>query len=432
MWPTHGGKNEMLRTNRVTIWVALALVVALAGTAYAQAFGRVVFIFKDDEGKPVEGVEVTATSTEINTYREEKTSNKKGRVVISMTDATRVYDFHIEHGAFPSQDISFSPDLQATTTREVVLSKAPEPPSGAEVSGETMQVFSPAERVFNNGVEALRAGDVAAAREHFLQAVEKNPKMLQAHSALAGVYLEEGDFASALEAADRVIAVEPENSRAIRFRYEAYKGLGDDENAAKTLKQLQKLAPGGDTIKMIFNEGVAATKLGDLKSAKERFLEVLQLDENFKEAIGALGVIFIKEGDFANAVQMAEKMLTLDPEHLQAKKIRYDAYRALGDTEKAKEAMKDLAAADPTVLISQFYNAGVKAFENGDTEVAKQNFEQVLEIDPDHPRANYQLGITLIGSGDTAKAKTHLERFLAVAPDDPEAATARDMLQYLE
>ena len=430
----------MLRGNRATILMALVLVVALAGSAYAQAFGRVVIIVKDEEGNPVKDVEITVTTKEITNFLDQKSTNKKGRAVFSMTDGTRTYDFKLTAEGFPPMDFSVRPAINDTTTREITLSRAGNRgaggggggEAGAAASSETTTVYTPAERVFNEGVEALRAGDIATAKANFLTAVERDPRMILAHSALAGVYLEEGDFNAALVATDQVLELEPDNPRATRFRYEAYKGLGDEENADKTLKQLQRLAPGGDTIKMIFNEGVAATKVGDLASAKARFLEVLELDANFKEAIGALGVIFIKEGDFDQAVAMAERMLAVDPTNLQAKKIRYDSYRALGDTEKAQAAMMELAADDPSSIINQFYNEGAKAFENGDTALARENFEQVLVFDENHAATLYQLGITLISSGETAQARTHLEKFLQVAPNHPEAATAQDMLQYLE
>ena len=50
---------------------------------------------------------------------------------------------------------------------------------------------------------------------------------------------------------------------------------------------------------------------------------------------------------------------------------------------------------------------------------------------PDHAKANYLLGIALVGE-DPAKAKGLLEKFIALAPNDPDAATAKEMLQYLE
>jgi hypothetical protein len=36
-----------------------------------------------------------------------------------------------------------------------------------------------------------------------------------------------------------------------------------------------------------------------------------------------------------------------------------------------------------------------------------------------------------VNDGATEEAKQHLERFLELAPDSPEAATARDLLDYL-
>lgn len=432
---------DRVRGSRVRVPVVFALSLFLTGafwvaeTASAQTFGRVVLVIKDEEGNPVKDVKVTVTTKEITNFLEEKTTNKKGRVVVSVTDATRTYDFRIEHGAYPPLDMQIKPALGGTTNREITLSKggggggaaaAPAEGGGGNV------VFTPAEKVFNEGVLALQAGDMDTALTNFLQAIEKDPNMILAHSAVAGVYLEQQNYQAALASADKVIELDPENPRGMRFKYEAYKGMGDEENSKKALRQLQRLAPGGDTIKMIFNEGVDATKVGDLKTAKDRFTEVLDLDANFKEAIAALAVIYIKESDFTNAVAMAERVLAIDPNNTQAKRIRYDGYRNLGDEEKAKEAMAAVADADPGVLIKEFFQTGIRQFEAGDVAGAIDNFKQVLELDPNHARAHYRMGISSISNGDNPTAKVHLEKFLELAPNDPEAGTARDMIGFLE
>lgn len=422
----------MLRTKSVSILIALALSLSLSATLYAQAFGRVVLIVNDEEGEPIPDVQVTVTSQEITKFKEVKTTNKKGKVVISMADATRTYDFLVEKEGYPPMERPVKPQIKNTTNISVVFSKTVAGQQNANAAAPEAPVqYTPAERIFNAGVELLQAGDIPGARTKFIEATEKNPNMALAHSALAGVYLEEKNYEAALASVDQYLVSEPESPRGIRFRFEALKGLGRDDEADAMLKKLKKLDGGGDTAKMIFNEGVAASKVGDYKNAKDRFLEALELDPMITQAVGALAIIYFNEGDYANAVTMAERQLVTEPDSVKAKRIRFDGYRALGNKEMAAEAMKAVVEADPSALIVEFYNRGAKAFESGDTDGAIDLFTQVLEFDPNHAESHYRLGICYVGKGDSAAAKKHLEKFLELAPTHPEASIAKDMLGYL-
>ncbi|HEX6863618.1 MAG TPA: tetratricopeptide repeat protein, partial [Thermoanaerobaculia bacterium] len=58
-----------------------------------------------------------------------------------------------------------------------------------------------------------------------------------------------------------------------------------------------------------------------------------------------------------------------------------------------------------------------------------------LAIDPRNPqfaKGHYVLGLTYAKTDDKAKAIEHLETFLQMAPNDAEAASAKEMLEYLK
>ena len=408
------------------ILLSLALFLITDAALEAQAFGRVTMLVKDKEGKPLEGVSVVVTCDALPKFREELKTNKKGRAIASFTDATKVYNFHLEYADFQAQDVSVKPTIRSSTTREVTLTEGQIVRTGA---GET--VFTAAEKAFNEGVVALQSGDMATAKDRFLAALEKNEKMLLVHSALAGVYLEEENYQAALDSTQKFLESEPDNPRGVRMLYEAHSALGNKKEAEAALKALSNLDQGGDTVAMIYNEGVAAIKVGDYAGARVKFLKALEIDPDLKEAVGAMAIIHFQDGDFQKAAAMAERHLELDPGNNKSLRVRWDAYTKLGDTEKTAAAFTALADADPKVLITELYNTGNDLFENGDTPGAAASFEKVLEIDPDHPRAHYRLGVCHVGAGDNAAAKEHLQRFLELAPEDPEASVANDMLRYL-
>jgi tetratricopeptide (TPR) repeat protein len=98
-------------------------------------------------------------------------------------------------------------------------------------------------RIFNEGVDAFQAEDLAGAASKFRQAVELDPEMVPAYVALAQIYLTQGSPAEAGAMADSALEREPDNVRAIKLRFDAARLSGDQENAAKMLDRLVELDP---------------------------------------------------------------------------------------------------------------------------------------------------------------------------------------------
>ena len=420
----------MFRRLRAQVLLTLASLLVFSGSVEAQAYGRVTVLVKSDKGEPLPGVKVTVTSDQLERFREESETNKKGKAIFSFTDATKVYQFHFAYQDYQPANMPIKPEIRGSITREVILSEG-QVVTAKEGGEETRTIYSPAERVFNEGVLALQGGDMATAKGKFVEALSKNSKMALAHSALAGVYLEEGNHQEALTSVNAFLEAEPDNPRGLRMLYEAHKGLGNKDQADDALSRLTKLDKGGDTAAMVYNEGVAAIKVGDYASAKRSFVAALEIEPNLEAAIGAMAVIYFQEKNFQEAATMAERHLLIKPESNRSLRIRWDAYRELGDEEKTKLALADLAAADPTVLIAEFYNKGNELFDTGDIPAAKQQFESILGIDADHPRAHYRLGVCHASAQENADAKEHLQKFIELAPDDPEAQVAKEMIGYL-
>lgn len=418
------------------------VMTLLASAAISQTFGRFTLLVADEDGQPLAGAKVSVTCDELASFQENTTANKKGRVVIAVTDATRVYNIAIGHEGYESVTVKLKPEIGKTTLRtyklrtlEAVAAAAAASQAEVEAAAQggkpTVQGLSPAEKIFNDGVVALRAEDLAGAKASFLEALEKNPELGPAHSALAGVYIQEQNYDAALASAERLLALEPENPRGFRLRYEVYKATGRAAEAKAALAQLSSLG-GGETGALIYNEGVAALQAGDVAGARARFEEAIAAQPDLAPAIAILGAMDMDDGAFDAALAKADRALASAPDNRRALQIRFDALKALGREEEAASAFQALAAADPSATFESLYTQAIEAFNAGDASKAREMFEQALIVQPDHGKAHYHLALTCTNLGDNAKAKESFERFLALTPDDPDAQAARDMLSYLE
>lgn len=418
----------MRRQKRRRMLAILAATLLVATAAGAQTFGRVKFQVTTPDGEPAAGVKITVTCTERGGYSQELKTNKKGEAVLSVVDATKVYQYRLDYEGYPALEDEVKPALRQTLTREIVLmpTASAAPPASAEAR------LTPAQQAFNAGITAVQADDLATARAKFEEAAELDPKLAPPHLALAGLALDDQDYEAAVRHADRVIELDPDNARAYRILHAAHTELGNKKEAKAALDKLGGLGEGADAAAVIYNEGVAAFRVGDNATAEGNFLRALELQDDLTPAMTALAILYMQDGRHAEAAAMAERLLAREPGDARMLRLRWEAYRAVGDEAKEKEAFDALATADPQVLAKEFFNEGARLFEAGNVEAARQQFESVLKIDPEYARAHYQLGLCLVNAGDTAAAREHIQKFLELAPDDPEAATAREMLGFLQ
>lgn len=186
----------------------------------------------------------------------------------------------------------------------------------------------------------------------------------------------------------------------------------------------------GNAVK-IYNQGSDALNSGDYDTAEILFQSALDKKDDLTSAMGGLARVYSQREDHIRAVEYAEQVVAAGEDLENMNQILYAGYNALGMTDKAEAALKALQASDMGKAGKNMFNKAADLFNSGQIPEAQVELERLLVADPNHPEANYMLGICYAGS-DPAKAKAQFQKFLDLAPDHADAATAREMLQYLE
>ncbi|HVS66385.1 MAG TPA: tetratricopeptide repeat protein [Thermoanaerobaculia bacterium] len=411
--------------------VLLFLVAALLPAALPAQPARLALTVENTAGEPVAGARIKLTTEERSDIQVEAQTNRRGKATVTVPSFTFVYDLVIEAEGYDRIATTIVPRLGQTTFRTLTLGAGPLT-SSAGVEGGVQPSLPPAETAFNAGVEALAKGEIDAALAKFLEAHELDPELAVADSGLATVYLQQDRAEEALAAAQRFLESSPRSPQALRLVYEAHSRLGHAADAERVLKELATLEEDTDLPALLFNEGADAAAVGDLATAERRFLEALEVQPDLHQAVDALMVVYARRGEWRKAAERAEQMLERDPSNERALRVRYEAYREIGDAEKEKEALAALARVDSAALASAFLETGLAKFDAGDVAGAIVDLEKVVELAPDVASAHYYLGLCYTNTGEPTKAKARLERFVELAPNDPNAASAREMLRYLE
>jgi len=171
--------------------------------------------------------------------------------------------------------------------------------------------------VYNEGVEALKIGDRKNARARFEQALEINPELTPAMSALAIVLINDGEFASSAELAERILELEPDNARAMTIAFDAYKSLGDEDNERASFARI--LASGSKDIgKLLYESGVEQFNSGNLDGALKNFQQALEADDSLSRVHYHLGLCLVNKGDVTGAKEHFRKFLEMAPQDAEA------------------------------------------------------------------------------------------------------------------
>ncbi len=198
------------------------------------------------------------------------------------------------------------------------------------------------------------------------------------------------------------------------------------------LKELRIAYPAyTDSIEMQYNMGLAFSKLGDPDSA------MLYLEQ--AEALGALdspevfplvnayynvGLNYLENDNLAEARQIFNKVLRLDPKRVEVYRLLGDIAARSGQTEAAQKHISkylehypdDQSARD--YLYALYFNRALKQLSNNDNANARKSFLKAYELTPDSPLVLYYLGSLDYNAGDLASAVKNLRLAFPSSPDE--------------
>ena len=186
---------------------------------------------------------------------------------------------------------------------------------------KTDRLAEEAKKIYNEGVKLYKAGDEEGAYAKFQEAVGFDPNLRVAQLAVATTALTVEHYAEAAAASQAILDENPQDEEAIRIRYNACLGLGDDEKLIDALVGLAGLEP-GIARDGLWRLALEAYDAGDMVRAGERFRKVLEVDPNYPWANYLLGLVLMGEDDKQEAISYLERFIQLAPDDPEAPSAR--------------------------------------------------------------------------------------------------------------
>ena len=117
--------------------------------------------------------------------------------------------------------------------------------SSAESPPQQQEVGSSAFKVYNQGVDLMRAKKFGAAQVKFEQAIHDNPDFAEAHNNLGFTLRQQGpqNYAKALEHYNKAIQLKPSMAETYEYRGVLFAKMGKKSDAEKDLATLKRLNP---------------------------------------------------------------------------------------------------------------------------------------------------------------------------------------------
>ncbi|HEY0672031.1 MAG TPA: tetratricopeptide repeat protein [Longimicrobiales bacterium] len=203
--------------------------------------------------------------------------------------------------------------------------------------------------------------------------------------ALAGAarcFLELGKMGEAVEAAERLCAMSPNDGSALRLLGRSLARVSDYQRAVMVLEQARTIDGGGDA-SLLTELGSAYLGAGQRAAAERTLRKAVELDEFAVGARVTLGRLLASSHRNEEAARELRAALEFLPSHGEAAFALAELERRQGNLRAAIDVMIDLLTVDPYHL-DALVGLGALLVENGREDQAQLAFERVLRFDPRH------------------------------------------------
>jgi len=284
---------------------------------------------------------------------------------------------------------------------------------------------------------ALDRGELEAAEQGFLSALESAPENPIAWLGLAETRERQGDFVEALRAARRAVQIAPDLAPARLVTGRLLVRVGATDEALEAFSMARDLDPGQPASYLLpalvlrnVNRGVEAIDL--LESAQENGVDT-------PEIAVELGLLLLDEGRSDHALEITIASQERHPQHGGLKMV--EGLALATDEEQREVAVARLEEA----LSLETNHEGKVQLELGGLLVdlgraaeAIPHLEAAAELLPEEPEVHYRLGAALRSTGDLTGARAALLEFQemkrelnAVGREDLALGTALNQAQSL-
>ena len=292
---------------RKTVAMCLLAIAVVAADAFAGAEARMAGKIVDSvTKKPITNATILVVSaTGARNFKQEFKGEKDGTYRILVIDGTIPYKMTFAAPGYTSYEEQIKLRISEVISKDVEL--APAAAAAAAVPAAAAGKVDPAVQAFNEGAALYNDQKYADAAAKFQAAVDAKPDLIAGWEALARASLQTKNYPKAIEAANKAVAVDPDEMEMYPILYTAYTATGDTAKAAEAKKKMPANAGA------LFNDAAKLINSGKDADAEPLLKQAIAADDKFAAAYYELGMIQVRAGRNADAKANLQKYIDLDP-----------------------------------------------------------------------------------------------------------------------
>jgi tetratricopeptide (TPR) repeat protein len=295
-------------TGRPTWLLFFAALAVLAVAAPAAAQARIQGVVQDEKGQPIENAVVKIDKTDPGrTVHFEAKTNRKGEFIqVGLPSGS--YRAIAEKDSLGSAPFTFTVRQTSAINTTLTLNQA-----AAAVAAQAAAL----NKVFQEGVALLEAGNKAGAIEKFEAAAQSSPTCNTCYDNIGTIYVQDKEYDKAEVAFKKAIEINANDADAYNGLASVYNGQRKFEEAANASKKAAELSgglagAGGGNADSLYNQGVALFNGGKSAEAKGLFEQAIAANPNHADAHYMHGMTLVAENPSAARAEF-EKYLELAP-----------------------------------------------------------------------------------------------------------------------
>jgi tetratricopeptide (TPR) repeat protein len=294
----------MRRTTVLSFIVSLFVAANVFAIGEARMVGKIL----DAQTKqPIADAVIKIEAVEGKTVKQEVKGKKDGAYTVFLLDGTIRYKMTFTAPGYAPYEETMKLKLGETNVRDFELFKQGAV-AGTPASVAAAASADPAVEAYNAGAALSNSGDTPAAIVKFEEAVAAKPDLTAAWMALAKMSLKVKDYPKAINAANKALELDSEDTDMWTVLFAAYTATGDKANAAIAEKKLPANAS------VLFNQAARLINEGKDSEAETALKQAVGIDDKFALAWYELGMVYARTGKNAEAKQALTKYLELDPQ----------------------------------------------------------------------------------------------------------------------
>jgi len=176
-----------------------------------------------------------------------------------------------------------------------------------------------------------------------------------------------------------------------------------------------------------YNEGAELANAGKVPEAIAKLEEAVTAKPDLTAGYEALAKLYLRNKNYDKAIDRANKSLEIDNDNQDMFTVLTEAYTAKGDKAKAAEYRKKLP-----VDAASMFNDAAHLINSGKDAEAEPLLKSAIAANDKFAAAYYELGMLYVRTQKNADAKTNLQKYLELEPNGKDAATAKEMLNYVK